>query len=121
MKSITLAFVAVLATTTSAWSAPASAPLTLTHSQLIEVVQRASGDPQTTRGFVGAHLVLDLRPSTKHPYFVAAGNAHGLAFICQSGFEGFAGGPVAATLVEYERGEDGRDYVKLAGCTGLER
>ena len=44
-----------------------------------------------------------------------------MAFICQVGFETFAGGPVTATLVQYERGEDARDYVKLNGCNPLER
>lgn len=123
MKSIAFAFAAIIATTTAAWSAPATAPapLTLTHSQLVEIVQRADGDPRTTRGFIGAHLVLDLRPIPKQPYFVTAGNVHGLAFICQTGFENFEGGPVTATLVQYERGEDSRDYIKLDGCTGQER
>ena len=119
MKAIGIAFAAILATTSASWSAPA--PITLTHSQLVEIVQRADGDPRTTRGFIGAHLVLDLRPSTKYPYFVAAGGIHDMAFICQVGFETFAGGPVTATLVQYERGEDARDYVKLNGCNPLER
>lgn len=121
MKSIALAFAAVLATTTAAWSAPAPAPITLTHSQLVEIVQRAEGDPHTVRGFVGANLVLDIRPIPGQPFFAFAGTPHGIAFICENGFENFAGGPVAATLVSYERGEDGRDFVKLGACNQLER
>ena len=119
MKSIALAFAAVLATTSAAWSAPA--PITLTHSQLFEIVQRAEGDPDTTRGFVGAHLTLDLRPIQNQPFFAFAGDQHGIAFICQPDFESSSGGPITVTLVEYERGEDGRDFVKLNGCTALER
>ena len=121
MTSIAFAFSAVLATTTAAWSAPAPTPITLTHSQLTEIVQRAEGDPHTVRGFLGANLVLDLRPITGQPFFVAEGYTHGIAFICQAGFEDFAGGPITATLVEFERGEDGRDFVKLGACTALER
>lgn len=119
MKSIFLALAVILATTAAAGAAPA--PLAVTHSDLVEIVQRAYGDPRTTRGFVGAHLALDLRPGAAYPYFVAAGDRHGIAFICQVGFEDFDGGPVAATLVSYEPGEDGRDFVKLDGCTGQER
>ena len=121
MKSIALALAAIIATTSAAWSAPAPAPITLTHSQLVQIVQRAEGDPHTVRGFVGANLVLDLRPIPGQPFFAYAGNPHGIAFVCQIGFEGFAGGPITATLVEYERGEDGPDFVKLDGCTALER
>jgi hypothetical protein len=121
MKSIALVFAAIIATTASAWATPAPSPTSLTHSQLIEIVQHADADVNIIPGLVGAHLLLDLRPSTKHPYFVAADNVHGIAFICQVGFEDFAGGPVAATVIGHERGEDGRDYVKLNGCTGLER
>ena len=121
MKSIALALASILTITASAWSAPAPAPISLTHSQLVQIVQRADGDPHTARGFVGAHLVLDLRQISGQPFFAAFGNPHDIAFICQAGFEDFAGGPVTATLVEYERGEDGRDYVKLDGCTALER
>ena len=122
MTSIAFAFSAVLATTTAAWSAPAPTPITLTHSQLTEIVQRAEGDPHTVRGFLGANLVLDLRPITGQPFFVAEGYTHGIAFICQNDFEeGFAGGPVTATLLSYERGEDSRDFVRLNGCTALER
>ena len=121
MKSIALAFAAILATTASAWATPAPAPLTLTHSQLVEIVRRAEGDPHNVRGFIGAHIALDLRPISGQPFFAAAGNVHGLAFICQNDFEDFAGGPVAATIVEYGRGEDGRDFVKLDACTALER
>ena len=119
MKSIALALAAILATTAAAWSAPT--PLALTHTQLLEIVLNASDDPSTLKSLAGAYLVLDLRPSTKYPYFVAAGHVHGLAFICQPGFENFAGGPVTATLVSYEPGEDGRDFAKLGGCTALER
>ncbi|MEP6588927.1 MAG: hypothetical protein ABJA84_09260 [Polaromonas sp.] len=118
MKSIALALAAIIATTSSAWATPATP---LTYSQLVEIVHNANDDPSTLESLAGTYLVLNLRPSTKYPYFAAAGNVHGLAFICQTGFEDFTGGPVAATLVEYERGEDGRDYVKLGGCTGLER
>ena len=120
MKSFIIAFAAVLATTSSAWATPAQP--TLTHSQLVEIVRRAEGDPHTVRGFVGANLVLDLRPIAAQPFFAFAGDQHGIAFICQTDFEeGFAGGPVAATLVSYELGEDGRDFVKLGGCTAMER
>ena len=121
MKSIALALAAILATTSAAWATTAPAPITLTHNQLIELVQRAEGDPHTTRGFVGAHIALDLRPISGQPFFAAVGNVLGLVFICQNGFEDFGGGPVAATLSSYERGEDGRDFVKLDGCTALER
>jgi hypothetical protein len=119
MKSIAFAFSAVLATTTAAWST--SAPLTLTHNQLVEIVQRAEGDPYTVRGFVGAHLALDLRPIPGQPFFAFAGTPHGIVFICQNDFSDFAGGPIKATLSSTERGEDGRDFVKLAGCTAQER
>ena len=44
-----------------------------------------------------------------------------MAFICQVGFEDFVGGPVTATVIRFEPGEDGRDFVKLDACTGLER
>ena len=121
MKSIALALAAILATTSAAWATPAPAPLTLTHDQLIQIVQRAGGDPLTVRGFVGAHIALDLRPIPGQPFFAFAGTPHGIAFICENGFENFAGGPVAATLVSYERGEDGRDFVKLGACNQLER
>ena len=120
MKSIFLALAAILATTATAWAAPAPAPLALTHSQLVAIVH-ADVDPNSVPGFVGAHIALDLRPSAIQPHFVAAGHVHGTAFICQSGFDGFDGGPVAATLVAYEPGEDGRDFVNLTGCTPLER
>ena len=117
MKSIFLALASILAVTSSAWSAPAP----LTHTQLLEIVQHATDDPGTLKNLAGAHIVLDLRPSNTHPHFVAAGHVHGLAFICQTGFENFSGGPIAATLINYERGEDGRDFVKLGGCTPQER
>ena len=117
MKSIFLALASILAVTSSAWSAPAP----LTHTQLLEIVQHATDDPGTLKNLAGAHIVLDLRPSNTHPHFVAAGHVHGLAFICQSDFEGFAGGPVTATLISYEPGEDDRDHVKLSGCTAQER
>ena len=119
MKSIALALAAIIATTTTAWAAPA--PLALTHTQLLEIVQHASDDPSTLKSLAGAYSVLDLRSSTAPPYFIAAGNVHGVAFICQPGFENFEGGPVTATLISYELGQDGRDFVKLGGCTGLER
>lgn len=117
MKSIALALAAIIATTSSAWAAPAP----LTYTQLLEIVQSASDDPGTLKDLVGSHLVIDLRPGTTHPYFAAAGDRRGLAFTCQDGFGDFAGGPVTATLIAYEPGQDGRDFVKLDGCTGLER
>ena len=119
MKSIRLALASILATTASAWAAPA--PLTLTHSQLVEIVQHADPDLNALHGFVGAHLIIDLRPIPSQPYFAAAGHQHGIAFTCEIGFGDFAGGPVTATLISYELGEDGRDFVKLGGCTALER
>lgn len=119
MKSIRLALASILTTTASAWATPA--PLTLTYIQLVDIVQHADADLSTIPGFVGAHLTLDLRPSAIHPYFIASGHAHGLTFICQTGFETFAGGPVTATVIRFERGEDARDYVKLDACTALER
>ena len=127
MKTITTAIVAsiaasvaaILATTAIAWAEPS--PITLTHSQLIEIVQNADADLNSIPGFAGAHLVLDLRPILKQPYFAAAGHPHGIAFTCQVGFGDFGGGPVAATLINFELGEDGRDFVKLDGCTGMER
>lgn len=118
MKSITLALAAILATTSAAWATPV--PLTLTHSQLAGIVH-SDIDPHTVPGFIGAHLVLDLRKIPLQPYFAAASDLHGIAFTCQIGFEDDGGGPVTATLVSYEVGEDGRDYVKLDGCTALER
>lgn len=120
MKSIALALASILAVTASAWAAPASAT-SLTHTQLLEIVRNANDDPITLKSLAGAHLVIDLRPSNTYPYFVAAGGIHDMAFICQTGFETFAGGPVTATVIRYERGEDGRDFVKLDACTGLER
>ena len=119
MKSIALALAAIIATTTAAWAAPA--PLALTYTQLVEIVQSATDDPGVLKDLAGAHIVLDLRPSAIPPHFIAINNAHGLAFTCQPGFETFAGGPVAATLISYELGNDGRDFVKLDGCTGQER
>jgi hypothetical protein len=116
MKSIALALVAVLAVTSAAWSEAA----TLRHSQLVSIVD-ADIDPNTFPGFVGANIVLDLRKIPLQPYFAAASDHHGIAFTCQTDFADFAGGPVAATLVSYERGEDGRDFVKLGGCTAQER
>ena len=123
MKSIALALAAILSVTSVAWSAPATspAPLTLTHSQLLEIVQSASDDPGTLKGLAGAHIVIDLRPIPSQPYFAAAKQIHGMAFTCQSDFEDFAGGPVTATLIRFERGEDGRDFIKLGGCTAMER
>lgn len=121
MKSLHLALASILATTATAWATTAPAPITLTHSQLVEIVRRANGDPHTTRCFVGAHLVLDLREIPNQPFFAFAGNPHGIAFTCQAGFEDFAGGPVSATLISYERGEDGCDFVKLGACTAQER
>ena len=117
MKSTALALASILSITSAAWSAP----ITLTNDQLVEIVQHATDDPRTLKDLAGAHIVLDLRPSTAHPYFIAAGNVHGVAFICQTGFENFEGGPVTATVVRYEPGQDGRDHVMLDGCTGLER
>ncbi|WP_041377667.1 hypothetical protein [Polaromonas naphthalenivorans] len=119
MKSIVLAFAAVIATTATAWATPT--PITLTHTQLTEIVQSASDDTGTLKSLAGVHLVIDLRPGAMYPYFVAADNVHGLAFICQVGFEDFGGGPVTATVIRYERGEDGRGYVKLDACTPQER
>ena len=119
MKSIALALAAILATTSAAWSAPASAPLTYTH--LLEIVQSATDDPGTLRDLVGAHLAPDLRPSAIKPYFISAGDASGPAFACQDEFEGFEGGPVTATLIAYEPGDDRRDHVTLTGCTTQER
>lgn len=119
MKSIALAFAAILATTSAAWSAPAPSPLT--HTQLLEIVRNANDDPITLKSLAGAHLVIDLRPSNTYPYFISSGHANGIAFICQTAFEDFGGGPVTATLVQYERGEDARDYVKLDACTPQER
>lgn len=117
MKSIRLALASILATTTAAWSAPA--PVTLTHSQLVEIVRHATDDPRTLKDLAGAHIVIDLRPGTTH--FVAAEDRHGLAFTCQDGFENFGGGPVTATVVKYEPGENNRDYVALGACTPQER
>lgn len=121
MKSIALALASILAITASAWAAPASTPLTLTHSQLVEIVQNADADLSALPGFVGAHIVLDLRKIPLQPYFAAAGHPHGLVFTCQISFEDDGGGPVTATLLNYEVSEDGRDFVKLGGCTALER
>lgn len=123
MKSIALALASILAATSAAWAIPA--PLTLTHGQLIEIVQRTGRDPHSQPGFVGAHLTLDLRPGI-YPYFAAAGDPRGEAFICQPGFENFAGGHVTATILKYEHGEyahgeDFRDYVTLSDCNALER
>lgn len=120
MKSIRLALASILATTAAAWAAPAPAT-SLTHTQLIAIVQSANDDPGVLRDLAGAHIVLDLRPGIAYPYFAAAEDRHGIAFICQTGFEDFAGGPVAATVIRYELGEGGRDFVKLDGCTGQER
>ena len=120
MKSIALALASILSVTSAAWATPAPAT-PLTHSQLVEIVQSASDDPGTLKDLAGAHIVLDLRPGTTYPYFAAAGDRHGIAFICQVGFETFAGGPVTATVIRYEPGEDGRDFVSLAACTPLER
>lgn len=120
MKSICLAFAAIIATTTAAWATPAPAT-PLTYTQLFEIVQSASDDPRTLKSLAGAHIVLDLRPSAIRPHFIAINNAHGIAFTCQLGFESFAGGPVTATLIAYEPGEDGRDHVTLTGCTAQER
>ena len=117
MKSIATAFAAILVTTSAAWSAS----LTLTHSQLVDIVQHADADLSTLPGFVGAHLVLNLRKIPLQPYFAAADDQHGIVFTCQIGFESGGGGPVTATLVSYEIGEDGRDFAKLDGCTSLER
>lgn len=119
MKSTALALASILSVTSAAWSAPAPSPLTYTH--LAEIVQSASDDPRILKSLVGAHLVLDLRPDATHPHFVAAENIHGMAFICQSDFGDFAGGPVAATVIKFEPGEDDRDHVKLSGCTTQER
>ena len=121
MKKIAIAFAAVLATTAIAWATPAPAPSTLTHNQLVEIVQRAGGDPLTTRGFVGARVALDICPIPGQPFFAAEGNAHGIAFVCQTDFENGAGGLVTATLSSFERGEDGRDFIKLDDCTQVER
>lgn len=118
MKSIRLALASILATTAAAWANPAPAtPLT----QLAEIVRNANDDPGILMGLAGAHIVIDLRSGTTYPYFVAAEDRRGIAFICQVGFEDFAGGPIAATVIRYERGEDARDYVKLDACTALER
>ena len=119
MKSTALTLASILSVTSAAWPAPA--PITLTHTQLIAIVQSANDDPGVLRDLAGVHVVLDLRPSTKYPYFVAAGGIHDMAFICQVGFEDFVGGPVTATVIRFEPGEDGRDFVKLDACTGLER
>ena len=119
MKSIVSAFAAILATTATAWFTPA--PFALTHSQLIEIVHNANDDPGTLKSIAGAHIVTDLRPSAIRTHFIAAGNVLGMALICQSDFGDFAGGPVAATLLSYEHGEDARDFVKLSGCTSMER
>lgn len=123
VKSIAFALASILATTAAAWAAPAQVPptLTLTHRQLVDIVHHVDGDPNTIPGFIGAHLDLDLRQIPKQPYFVAAKDPHGIAFTCQVGFGDFGCGPVAATLVSYERGEDARDFVKLDACTPQER
>ena len=117
MKSIALALAAIIATSSSAWAAP----VPLAYTQLAEIVRNASDDPGTLKSLAGAHLVIDLRPGTTHPHFVAAEDRHGLAFTCQDGFENFGGGPVTATLIKYELGEDGRDFVNLSACTPQER
>ena len=117
--TIAASVAAILATTTIAWAEPS--PATLTYSQLAKVVQHADADLNAVPGFVGANLKFDLRPIPKQPYFAAAIDPHGIAFTCQKDFVDFAGGPVAATLVSYERGADGRDHVKLDGCTAQER
>ena len=71
MKSIALAFVAVLATTSATTSAAWSEAATLRHSQLVSIVH-ADVDPNTFPGFVGANIVLDLRKIPLQPYFAAA-------------------------------------------------
>lgn len=107
MKSIVLA--SILAVTPAAWATPTPTPLALTHGQLVEIVHHADADLNTAPGFVGALLIFELCSSNTHPYFVAAEDRRGIAFIYQTDLEGLAGGPVAATLVSYECREDACD------------
>lgn len=74
MKLFHLALAAILATTAAAWATPTPAPISLTHSQLVKIVQHADANLNSLPGFVGAHLVLDIRPIPSQPYFAAAGD-----------------------------------------------
>ena len=104
------------------FSCAATTPTTsLNYEQLSAAVKQSNRTSNELSGLAGTHLTLDLRSVSGQPYLASSADLQGMAFICQNELTNFTGGPVNATLLRYEMGEDRHDLVTLDGCTPLER
>ena len=104
------------------FSCAATTPTTsLNYEQLSAAVKQSDRTSNELSGLAGTPLTLDLRSTSGRPYLASSADLHGMTFICQNELTDFTGGPVNATLLKYEMGDDRRDLVTLEGCTQLER